>query len=218
MFKEYEKIVLSVLSDDNIERVANMPKKDGNIEKISELIYDINFNNIERIYNYNTLSAKRYLIIVYNTEDTDKQISFDSIMMQGLDYICILIPSNVLNKSESNANILCRTIIKMIYSFVFVDKTVNSTKLLEIDNLAMTYYQAIPVLACSIFRKFYSGASVSHIIYEELVSTITEYKDYKEQGIETILDIMDEGIKVEQLLDNSFICAFKDHDKYPGIW
>ena len=80
--------------------------------------------------------------------------------------------------------------------------------------------QAVPVITCAVMRKLYAGPTLAKVIYMSLTELIPMYKNtYTEEGINSVLDLFDEGLGISELLDSGFICSIPvDDKKYPGIW
>lgn len=218
MFKEIENELLSIISDDPIEKIAHMPTKE--IAKTMDLIYNIKFDDISRVYHYKRNNMDT-LVVIYDSKDTPT-IDEDLCMINGKVYNLVFFPSHVLSKNETNAIILSQAVVAYVSLRVSVimneyDSIINRVT----DNiLYLTLLQATPIITCAIMRKIYSGPTLPKVIYMALTALAPKYKTlYTEEGIETILDMFDEGLGVDELLDNSFICSIKaDDKKYPGIW
>lgn len=218
MFKEIENEILSIISDDAIEKIAHMPSKE--IAKTMELIYNVKFEDIERVYN-SSLENINKMTVIYKNEKHNSLIS-DMCFMNGKTYYITFFPSHLLNKDENNAITLSRSIIKYISNWLdLIMYTYDGISKKVKDNIYdLIIFQAIPILTCSIMRRIYNGPSLAKVIYMSLSEMIPAYKkSYTERGINSILNILDEDLSVEQLLDNSLICAIKpDDENYPGIW
>lgn len=218
MFKEIENEILSIISDDAIEKIAHMPSKE--IAKTMELIYNVKFEDIERVYN-SSLENINKMTVIYKNEKHNSLIS-DMCFMNGKTYYITFFPSHLLNKDENNAITLSRSIIKYISNWLdLIMYTYDGISKKVKDNIYdLIIFQAIPILTCSIMRRIYNGPTLAKIIYMSLSEMIPVYKkSYSERGINSILNILDEDLSVEQLLDNSLICAIKpDDENYPGIW
>lgn len=218
MFKEIEIELLSIISNDPIEKIAHMPTSE--IAKTMDLIYGIKYDDIKRVYRskVNTMNA---MTIIYDAKDK-KKINQDICLINGSVYHITFFPEALLNTSENNAINLSKAIVTYISAriSVIVDGYQNIMSSIANNVLYKTTVQAIPVITCAVMRKIYSGPSLPQIIYRTLIETLSHYKLlYSEKGIETVLDLMDEGLGVTELLDNAFICSIKpDSEKYPGIW
>ena len=218
MFKEIEKELLSIISDEPIDIIANKPSLA--IAKTMELIYKIKFEDIKRAYETNIGNVVN-LTIIYDTKV--KSIGFDLCPINGKLYHIIFVPESILSKDENNVVMLSRAIITYISCRValIMDQYENILKRADEDNVFYSVMlQAMPVITCAIMRKIFSGPSLPKVIYMSLKDLMDTYKTlYTEEGVETILDLMnEEGLTVEMLLDNGFIYSIKDNDKYPGIW
>ena len=221
MFKEIEKELLSIISDERFEMVASRP--DAVVGKTLEMIYDIKFEDQKRAYRTEVGNLTN-LTIVYDAKDR-KSIDFDLCPINGKVHHIIFFPESLLDKSEENAIMLSRAIITYVSCRIalIMDEYERAIQRIDdVDNkLYMTILQAIPIITCSILRRIYSGPSLPKIIYMSLTELMDVYKTlYTEEGVETILSLLiDEGLDVELLLDNGFICAIKyNNPKYPGIW
>lgn len=218
MFKEIENEILSIISDDAIEKIAHMPSKE--IAKTMELIYNVKFEDIERVYN-SSLENINKMTVIYKNEKHNSLIS-DMCFMNGKTYYITFFPSHLLNKDENNAITLSRSIIKYISNWLdLIMYTYDGISKKVKDNIYdLIIFQAIPILSCSIMRRIYNGPTLAKVIYMSLSEMIPVYKkSYTERGINSILNILDEDLSVEQLLDNSLICAIKpDDENYPEIW
>ena len=218
MFKEIENELLSIINDDPIEKIAHMPTKD--IAKTMDLIYKIKFEDIRRVYTSNIADINTITVIYHN--DDKLEVDHDICMINGKVHYILFFPEVILNKNENNAIIFTKAIIAYIScktSIIFdiYDCMIRSIKE---NTLRLTIIQSIPVITCAIMRKIYSGPTLSKLIYMSLCDSINTYKSlYTEEGIDTILNLFDEGLGVDELLDNSFICSIRPDDKnYPGIW
>lgn len=217
MFKEIENELLSIISDDPIEKIAHMPTKE--IAKTMELLFKIKFEDIKRVYSENANQFVK-MTIIYDSED--KVIDHDLCPINGKVYHITFFPSSLLDKDENNAITLSRAIVNYVAERVSLisdqyEPIIESTG----ENLfQLVIMQSIPIITCAVMRKIYSGPSLSKVIYMSLTELLKEYKHiYTEEGINTILDLFDEGLGVTDLLDNGFICSIPVNDpKYPGIW
>lgn len=218
MFKEIEKELLSIISDEPIDTIANRP--DHNIAKTMELLFNIKFEDIKRTY-VDTIGDIANLTVVYDAKDK-KYITNDTCPICGKLYHIIFLPESLLSKDENNAIQLTRTVVIYVSSRIslLMDQYENIIKRTSNNTMYRTFLQAIPIITCSIMRKIYSGPTLPKLIYMSLTEFISTYKTlYTEEGIETILELFEEGLGVETLLDNGFICSIKpDDSKYPGIW
>lgn len=216
MFKEIETEFLSILSDDTIEKIAHMPTKE--IAKTMELIYDIKFVDIERVYSENLDKITR-MVIVYNSEK-EKKITHDMCPIKGKVHEITFIPSSILDKGENNAIALSKAIINYIGIRVGLISSIYENFTTGTCLLNKVYAQAVPVITCAIMRKLYGGPSLSKVIYMSLTEMLDGYKElYSEEGINSVLNLFDEGLGISELLDSGFICSIKPDDKkYPGIW
>lgn len=217
MFKEIENELLSIISDDTIEKIAHMPTKE--IAKTMELLYKVEFENIQRVY---TEDMGRIIRMTVMHNDSDKPtIDCDLCPINGKIYHITFLPVSLLNKSTDNAVNFSRALITYISSRVGLIAELNKDLIQYVDDnlLHFTLLQAIPVLTCDILRKIYSGPTLSKLIYMSLTELMSLYKTlYTEEGVDTILSLFDEGLGVTELLDNGFICSIKNNEKYPGIW
>lgn len=220
MFKEIEKELLSIISEDQIEKIAHMPTKE--IAKTMDLIYHIKFEDIERVYYDNIDNSLSRMVVLYKSNKENKNIGVDLCPINGKLYHITLFPVELLNKDENNAIILCKSIIKYISARLSVIKYNYESLInhLEDNLLDLIFIQCYPVITCAIMRKIYSGPSLPKVICITLLEEIDKNNAiYNEVGINSILNIFDEGLGVDELLDNGFICSILPDDKtYPGIW
>ena len=218
MFKEIETELLSIISDDTIEQIAHMPTKE--IAKTMELLYNIKFEDIKRVYKQ-PIDDITIMTIVYDANGKTS-IDHDLCPINGKLYHITLFPESLLNKDENNAVMLSRAIITYTSCRVglVINKYSNFMKYVEDNSLFLIALQAIPVITCGIMRRIYSGPTLSKLIYMSLCELMDMYKtQYTEQGIDSVLSLFDEGLGVSELLDSGFICSIKVNDsKYPGIW
>lgn len=218
MFKEIENELMSIMSNDAIEKITHQPSLE--IAKTMELLYDIRFESIQRVYLENMGRLMR-MVVVYNSED-NKIKQPDLCPINGKLYHITFFPSGILDKSENNIINLTKAII--IYSSLRVSLLIDIygdiTEKTSNNILSKVYFQAVPVITCAVIRQLYAGENVPKIIYMTLCDTFPLYKDtYSEEGINSLFTLFDEGLTVNELLDNAFICAVKPNDKnYPGIW
>lgn len=219
MFKEVENELLSIISDDSIERIAHMPSKE--IAKTMDLIYNIKFEDIERVYTEKINKITR-MVVVYNTHDDTKLVSQDLCPINGKIYHITLFPSYLLSKDENNAITLGKAIIKYssIRIALLMDEYNYLMKNVKDNILDLVIIQSIPVITCAVLRKIYSGPSLPKVIHMILSELLPAYKVIgSEQGINSILNLFDEGLGVDELLDSGFICSIPiDNKEYPGIW
>lgn len=215
MFKEIEDELLSFLKNDTITKIAHMPTMD--IAKTMDLLYNIKFDNIQRVYTDNV--AGRMTVLV----DTNSiNIVRDVCPINGKPYHIAFIPLSLLNTDENNAIALSNAVTSYICDRVLIlmdeykDMLDNSK---SNNTLYLTFVQSIPVLTCSVLRKIYSGPTLAKLIYMAITGINTYKNLYTEEGINSLLDLFDEGLGVTELLDNGFICSIKNDDKkYPGLW
>lgn len=215
MFKEISTELLSILSEDPIEKIAHLPTKD--IAKTLELLFDIRFENVERVYNENIGNSVRHTVIYKSDKN---EIKNNTCMINGKPHHFICISTNTLDKNEHNAIEICNcivlytilrtAIIKNDYDFI-----INNTSIAE-----KTRVMSIPVITCDTMRKLYGGAALPTIIYNCLIEKLPAFKkQLSVKGVESILNLLEEDLSIEILLDNSFICAISNNDEnYPGIW
>ena len=217
MFKEIENELLSIISDDPIEKIAHMPSKE--IAKTMELIYNIKFENIQRVYvDKQSINNAIRMTIIY--ESTETKIFTDMCPINGKVYHITFIPTATLNKNEENAINLSRNIITYISGRLFLLMEEYKPLLAENNILYLTFLQVVPIITCAIMRRIYSGPTLAKVIYMSLSEKMTTYKNlYNEDGVNTILNLFDEGLGVSELLDSGFICSIPfDDPKYTGIW
>lgn len=213
MFKEIETELMSIISIDPIEKIAHTPTVE--IAKTMELIYNIKFENISRVYT-EALYNNVYRMSVITKDSRDK-ITKDICLINGKFYHILFIPEKLLNVDENNAIDLTNSIIDYVsFRVALLAQIYGNTD--TYNTFTKLIYIAIPVITCSVVRQIYSGASVPKIVCETLAKKHDAYGDYQ-VGIDSILNLFYEGLNIEELLDNAFICAIKDNDKnYPGIW
>lgn len=220
MFKEIENELMSIISDDPIEKIAHMPSKE--IAKTMDLIYNIKFEEIERVYT-EPMGKLTRMVIIYKSEADDKNIiGHDLCPINGKIYHITLFPSYLLNKDEGNAITLSRAVIKYVSIRIslLMDQYENIISNVKDNILDLVILQSIPVITCAVMRQIYSGPSLSKVIYMSLSDMIPVYKKvYSEEGVNSILNLFDEGLGVSELIDNGFICSIAYNDlNYPGIW
>lgn len=219
MFKEFETELLSIISPDPIEKISHMPTK--GIAKTLDLVYNIKFDTLEKIYT-ESIDKMIRAVVVYNDKSEEKTIDQDICLINGKIYHITFIPSYLLNTDDNNAITMCRSIIK--YISIRLGITINEYSQIssKVKNniFDLVTLQCIPVITASVMRKIYSGPTLSKVIYMTLCDIISAYKKVlSEEGINSILNLFDEGLGVEELIDNSLICAIPCDDKdYPGIW
>lgn len=218
MFKEIENELMSIMREDPIEKITHAPSLE--IAKTMELLYNIKFDSIQRTYTENMGSLNR-LVVIYKSDD-NKIIEPDLCPINGKLYHITFFPSGILDKSENNAINLTKAVVKYVSLRVslLMEHYNQMTNKVKDNLLSLIFLQAIPVITCAVIRNIYSGQNIPKIVYMCLCDLIKAYKDsYSETGINTIFNILDEGLGVDELLDNGFICAIKVDDKnYPGIW
>lgn len=218
MFKEIETELLSIISDDPIEKIAHMPTNE--IAKTMELIFNIKFEDIKRVYT-NKSRTINTMTVIYNAKN-DKEVIADLCPINGTVYHITFFPEQLLNKDENNAIALSKAIITYTSERIssLMDDYKDIMKDIYESMLYLTFLQSIPVITCAIMRKIYSGPTLAKVIYMSLTQLLPSYKSlYTEEGINTVLNILDEGLGVSELLDSAFICSIKPDDKkYPGIW
>lgn len=218
MFKEIETELLSIMSDDPIDKIAHTPSIE--IAKTMELLYNIKFEHIQRVYTENMGKLIR-MVVVYQSED-NKIIEPDLCPINGKLYHITFFPSALLDKSENNAITLTRAVIDYISLrlTLIIDYYKEITRKTSYNLFSIIQFQAIPIITCAVIKKLYAGPNVPKIVYMTLTDTLGVYKkSYLEEGINSIFNILDEGLGVTELLDSGFICTIKRGDKnYPGIW
>lgn len=212
MFKEISSELMSIVSNDPIEKIAHMPSKE--IAKTLELLFNVKFENVERIYTDRMTNCTRY-VVVYKSDEI--KFAHDTCWVNGVSSHITVIPSNAISITDNNAKTICKTIIKYISTRIYLLSCLNP--LVNENTIANKICLiSIPVITCDIMKKLYGGAALPTIIYNELIETLPAFKKTMTvEGIESILELLDE-LTIDILLDNSFIYSIKDSDKYPGIW
>lgn len=219
MFKEIESELMSILSEEYVEKVAHMPTKD--VEKVMDLIYQLDLKDITRMYSEDNSNYRR-IVVIYNGDEEAENCDYDCSVINGKLCHITFVPSHLLDKSEKNALTLMKFIVK--YLSIRTSLLIRNRNTIVYTNSDHTIdlldFQAIPVIACAVLRKIYSGVSLATHIYNTIAKCIPTYAElYCERGVESILDLFDAGMTVEELLDNSLICAISPDDKnYPNIW
>lgn len=218
MFKEIESELMSIMSDSAIDKIAHTPSIE--IAKTMDLLYNIKFEDIERVYTENMNNLIR-MVVVHKSEN-NKVLEPDLCPINGKLYHITFFPSGLLDKSENNAIRLTQAIVKYVSLRVslLMDQTENLTKKIGNSILSLVYFQAIPVITCAVIRQIYSGVNIPKIVYMASSELLPSYKTlYTEEGINSLFNLLDEGLGVNELLDSGFICTIKPDDKnYPGIW
>ena len=218
MFNEIESELMSILSDDPIERIVHAPTID--IAKTMELLFKINYSDIKRVYTEENGSINR-MTVIHNSKNSDS-VDHDLCPINGKVYHITFFPSSLLNKDENNAISLSRAIISYVSCRVelIMDTYRELIKRVDDNLLKLIIIQATPVITCAVMRKLYAGPTLSKVIYMSLTELINVYKNiYTEEGINSILNLFDEGLGTSELLDSGFICSIPvDDKKYPGIW
>lgn len=221
MFKEIENEFLSIASNDAMERVTHMPSK--TIAKTLDLIYNIKFDDVERVYTEKIPnSGIDRVCVIYKNEDDKKLVGTDLVTIDGKVCHLTLIPTNVLNLGEHNAISLSKAVVTYVSSRINILQSNYESMMNLVPNniLILIFMQSIPILTTSIMKKFYEGPMLPKVVYMTLCELLPVYKKlYSERGIETIIDILNEDVGVDKLLDDGVICSIPAHDKkYPGIW
>lgn len=218
MFKEIETELLSIVSDEPIEKIAHMPTNE--IAKTMELLYHIKFEDIKRVYT-NNMGDITSMTVIYDVNGKTS-IDHDLCPINGKVYHITFFPESLLNKDENNAITLSRAIITYVSCRIalIVDKYSSIMKQVEDNLLYLVALQSIPVIVCSVMRRLYSGPTLSKLIYMSLCELMETYKNlYTEEGVNTVLNLFDEGLGVSELLDSGFICSIEpNNSRYPGIW
>ena len=76
MFKEIENELMSIINEDPIERIAHIPNKA--IAKTMDLIYNVKFEDIERVYTESLSKLIRMTVIYYmDVSDIIKNNSYE---------------------------------------------------------------------------------------------------------------------------------------------
>lgn len=220
MFKEIETEIMSMVSTNPIEKIAHMVNTD--IAKVVELMYDIDCSNIEKVYTEDLKNELMRATVIYRSNTEDLRIGSDICMVNGKICSIILIPYEIFNIDTTNAGTLCESIIE--YISLRVNLIMNKCEQLSINLFTTKIHsiliQAIPVLTCAIMKKLFNGPSLSEVVYISLCNIMDSYKTVSsKEGINSILNLFDEGLTVTELLDNGLICSISKSDKkYPGIW
>lgn len=217
MFKEIEKEALSIINNEPIVKIAHQPSK--NIINAMEAHYDIKQSDIQRSY-IEDIGYINRLVVLF---DSDKNVvSEDIIPIEGKVHHVTLFPNDLLNKNEDNATNLSKAIVSYLSIRISLlrDKYRNLMNKMPENLLNYVFLQSVPVLTCSIMRVIYSGATLPELIYNALLEVNPKYEDVTTvQGINSILNLFDEGLGVHELLNNGLICEIPaDDEKYPGIW
>lgn len=218
MFQEIKSELMSIISKEPIERVAHMPSKD--VAKCMELIFDIKTENIEKVYTEQMDKYVRLTVVYSGSERTN--ITCEMCMIAGKVHYIIFIPSHLLNIEDGNAVEVSRAIIKYVSLRVgmIIIEYDHMSKMIENNTFDLITFQAVPVIISAVMRELYSGQGLSTVIYMSLCEIISMYKKaMSEEGINSILNLLDEGLTINELIDCGFICAIPpDDEKYPGIW
>ncbi len=172
MFKEIETEIMSIISTDPIDKIAHIPTK--NIAKTMDLIYNIKFENIEKVYTESIGNINR-MVVVYKDSSID-EVAQDICPINGKVYHITMIPSKVLDTTENNAITLIKSIIG--YTSIrlgLLSEEYNITEKVKDNTFDLVKLQSIPVITCAIARKIYSGITLPKLIYMTLIDTIENY-------------------------------------------
>ena len=220
MFKEIELEIMSMVSNNPIEKIAHMVSAD--IAKTVEIIYNIDCNNIEKVYTEDLKNDLMRATVIYKSNAENPKIGSDICTVNGKICNFILIPYEIFNIDTTNAAALCESIIEYISLKInlIIVKCEHIFIPLYTTKMQSILSQSIPVLTCAVMKQLFNGPSLSEVIYISLCNIINSYKTVSSQeGINSILNLLDEGLTVTELLDNGFICSIPKSDKkYPGIW
>lgn len=220
MFKEIETELMSIISKEAIDKITHLPSKE--IAKAMELIFNINFNDIEKTYSESIDDNMVRTVVVYRNKTDKKDINQDLCMINGKIHHITLIPNDLIDVNDANAVVLCKSIIRYVSIRIalLMDLNKNISKQVFNNTLDLIFLQSIPIITCSVMKNIFDGPSLHKVIYMGLCEEINTYKKVSsETGINTILNLFDEGLGIDELLDNGFICAIPINDeKYPGIW
>lgn len=218
MFAEIKNEFMSMISTELIEKISRMPSNE--IAKCVELIYDIETENIEKVYT-DSMGDFNRLTVVYK-EDRYMTMTSDVCMINRKVYHITLVPSCLLSINDENAINVSKTVINYVSRRVglIIQKYDRITKAISNNTFDLITLQAIPVITCAIMREIYSGQGLDKVIYLSLCNLIPMYKETSsEEGINSILNLFDEGLGINELIDSGFICSIlPDDNKYPGIW
>ena len=220
MFQEIKTELMSMISKEPIERVTHMPSIE--VAKCMELIFNIKTENIEKVYTEDMGDFVR-LTVVYSGYENENStnITSDMSMIGGKVHHIIFVPSQLLNIEDGNAVEVSRAVIKYISLRVgiIIMKYDYMSKLINDNTFDLITFQSIPVIASEVMRELYSGQGLSTVIHMSLGELIPMYKSMSEEGINSILNLLDEGLTSNELIDSGFICSIvPDDKKYPGIW
>ena len=210
MFTEIENELLHIISEDPMEKIAFPPTVE--VAKMCQLIFKINVEDIERVYineRNDVFDIGTITVIVKGDEDT----FFNTTVMNGKIYTLAILYNGRLNKSETNAEKLCEVIAN--YCGIRLSILLSKFQTPYGSNINSLLMLALPILVCSIIRRLYEGELLPKIISK----SIQEFGSISEECISSIFKLLDEGLTVNDLLDNSAIIAIEPDDKnYPGIW
>lgn len=220
MFKEIETELMSIISTDPIEKIAHLITKD--IAKTVELVYGINTERVEKVYTEEFDKDLCRATIVYHNDQDNADIGEDTCMINGKIYRMIFVPYSMIDVNNANAILLSKSIIKYITCRVelIMNKCEQLTLYSHNNKMLHIIAQSVPVITCAVMRNIFNGTALSKLIYMSLCDIMDSYKtNSSEIGINSILNLFDEGLGVTELLDNGLICAIPHDDvKYPGIW
>ena len=220
MFQEIKTELMSMISKEPIEKIAHMPSKE--VAKCMELIFNIKTEDIEKVYTDDMGDFVR-LTVVYSGDKNENSahIASEMSMIGGKVHHITFVPSHLLNIEDGNAVEVSRAVIKYISLRVgiIIMKYDYMSKLINNNTFDLITFQAIPVIASAVMRELYSGQGLSTVIHMSLGELIPMYKSVSEEGINSILNLLDEGLTINELIDSGFICSIApDDEKYPGIW
>lgn len=212
MFSKIEAELIHIITETEIEKLSYSPNKEIRVGKISEAIYEIKFEDIERIYVENPdniFNEGALTIIVKGDEET----FFNTIVMNGIPYKIIMIYTANLNKDETNSEKLCNVLAN--YAGMRLTTLLNKYQTPYPSTINTLLMVALPIIVCSVMKRLYEGELLPKIISKVL----QEFGGVTEECVISIFKLLDDGLTVYDLLDNSFICTIdEDDERYPGIW
>ena len=218
MFAEIQNEVMKILNNDPMERIAYRPTID--VAKILAIVYRIKLEDIERQYTYETIGIGTgdvgLIYIIHHCDDNKYDKFYDTIFKGGKAYALILINSKLITELVppqelcDTLNFIIRKRTKLILDVYLFTAIVSDTHdTLDIFDLAR------PVILSAVARNLYRGDKLSEVIYNSLISDGD--KDISKDMVNSILKLLNEGISVQDLLDNSYIRG-AEPENYPGLF
>lgn len=214
MFKEIYDEFLSIVDNDAISKISNTVTVP--VARTLEMVFNIKFDDIVKVHQFEENNCVRTVVIY---RDNDPEAGNNACMIEGKLHFLFFIPESAIQQSPDNIMNFCKTVFRYIlFRQVYLENCNNYKFTLETVFGNILYIYSIPVIANEIMRHFFSGEKLPEILYSTLCELLPHYNEsFEEEGFRSLSKLLDEGIGIKELLDDSMIFAVTKDRQYPGI-